>query len=207
MNMEAIVESLLLRSAVLFLMVGSVAGLAAGALLLWQPQRLSALGAVLNSWVSTRNMDTVLERSVTLEPWFYRHHRIVGAITLLASAYVIYFFTLSHDGGSTVRALAREFDWPAVVVSILLDALVLSLVLGALLAAFVSLYLMIRPSLLRGFEQGANRWLSLRRAMKPLEIPRQGVDELVFKHRRQAGILLVLGSLYTLAMLTLWLDL
>jgi hypothetical protein len=42
--------------------------------------------------------------------------------------------------------------------------------------------------------------------MKPLEIPRQGVDELVFKHRRQAGILLVLGSLYTLVVLTLMLS-
>jgi hypothetical protein len=188
-------------------MVGSVAGLAAGALLLWQPQRLSAIGAVLNRWVSTRKLDTVLERSVTLEPWFYRHHRVVGTATLLASAYVIYFFTISLDGASAVKVLSQQFNWPAVVVSVLLDALVLSLVLGALLAAFVSLYLTIRPSMLRGFEQGANRWLSLRRAMKPLEIPRQGVDELVFKHRRQAGILLVLGSLYTLAMLTLWLDL
>lgn len=205
--METIVESLLLRSAVLFLMAGGVAGLAAGSLLLWQPQRLSAISAVLNRWVSTRHLDTALERSVALDPWFYRHHRAVGAITLLASAYVIYFFTLSLDGASAVQVLAREFNWHPVLVSMLLDALVLSLVLGALLAAFISLYLMIRPSLLRGFEQKANRWVSLRRAMKPLEIPRQGVDELVFRHRRQAGMLLVLGSLYTLAMLTLWLDL
>lgn len=204
--METIVESLLLRSAVLFFMVGSVAGLAAGALLLWQPQRLSAIGTVLNRWVSTRHLDTVLERNVALDPWFYRHHRVVGAVTLLASAYVIYFFTLSLDGTNTVQALAREFNWHPVLVSMLLDALVLSLVLGALLAAFVSLYLMIRPSLLRGFEQEANRWVSLRRAMKPLEIPRQGVDELVFKHRRQAGMLLLLGSLYTLVMLAVWMD-
>jgi len=83
---------------------------------------------------------------------------------------------------------------------------VLSALLGALFAAFVSLFLLLRPSLLSGFEQGANRWVSLRRALKPMEIPRKGVDEYVFRYGRQAGTLLVLGSLYALAFLTYWLN-
>ena len=44
--MNPIVESLLLRSAVLFLIVGSLAGLVVGALLLWNPFRLRAIGNV-----------------------------------------------------------------------------------------------------------------------------------------------------------------
>ena len=88
----------------------------------------------------------------------------------------------------------------------LLDALVLCVLLGALFALFVSLFLLRRPSLLKDFEQGANQWISLRRALRPLELPREGVDEYVFKFGPQAGILLVLGSLYTLALLTIWLS-
>jgi hypothetical protein len=88
----------------------------------------------------------------------------------------------------------------------LLDALVLSALIGALFAAFVGLFLLLRPSMLREFEQGANRWISLRRALKPMEIPRAGVDEYVFLHGRRVGVLLVLGSLYTLVLLTLWLS-
>jgi cell division protein FtsW (lipid II flippase) len=84
--------------------------------------------------------------------------------------------------------------------------MVLSSLLGALFAVFISLFLLLRPSMLRDFEQGANRWVSLRRGLKPLEIGRAGVDEYVFKYGRQAGILLVLGSIYTLSLLTFWLG-
>jgi hypothetical protein len=60
---------------------------------------------------------------------------------------------------------------------------------------------MFRPSLLRGFEETANQWLSLRRAMKPMEIQRDNMDRYVQRYARQVGIFLLLGSLYTLLLL------
>lgn len=202
--MDTVVESLLLRSAVLFLIAGSLAGLVVGALLLWRPQRLRMVSAVLNRWVSTRHLDQSLERSVSLDPWFYRYRRSSGVLTLLGSCYILYFFTVSLDKVDAINGLSRYFKQPVVLVGALLDAGVLIALLGALFAGFISLFLLWRPSLLREFEQGANQWLSLRRALKPLEIPRQGVDEYVLQHGRRAGILLVLGSLYTLVLLTFW---
>jgi hypothetical protein len=199
-----IVEALLLRSAVLFLMLGSLAGLVVGALLLWSPQRLRAVSSLLNRWISTRHLDLTLDRSVELDPWFYRHHRTSAWLILLASAYIIYSFTIGLNRANAVIGLSRYFHLPEGLVDGLLDAMVLSALLGALLAVFVSLFLLLRPSMLRDFEQGANRWISLRRGLKPFEIGRAGVDEYVFKYGRQAGILLVLGSLYTLSLLTFW---
>lgn len=204
--MTPLVESLLLRSAVLFLLAGSLAGLVVGVLLLWHPERLRAASNLLNRWISTRHLDQSLERPIVFDPWFYRYRRTSSTLTLLASAYILYFFTAKIDRASTVIGLSRHFALSSALVGGLLDALVLSAVLGALFAAFVSLFLLFRPSLLRDFEQGANRWVSLRRALKPAEIPRAGVDEYVFKYGRQAGILLVLGSLYTLALLSFWLG-
>jgi hypothetical protein len=204
--MNPVVESLLLRSAVLFLMVGSLAGLGVGALLLWNPQRLRWIGNILNRWVSTRHLDQTLERTVDFDPLFYRYRRVGGGLVLLASGYILYSFTFGLDRANTIIGLARRFSLPSALVGGLLDALVLSALLGALFAAFVSLFLLLRPSQLRDFEQVANRWVSLRRGLKPVEIPRKGVDEYVFKYGRQAGILLVLGSLYTLALLTFWLS-
>lgn len=204
--MDTVVESLLLRSAVLFLIVGSLAGLVVGALLLWRPQRLRMVSAVLNRWVSTRHLDQSLERSVSLDPWFYRYRRTSGVLTLLGSCYILYFFTVSLDKVEAINGLSRHFKLPFVLVGALLDAGVLIALLGALFAGFISLFLLWRPSLLREFEQGANQWVSLRRALKPAEIPRPGVDEYVFQHGRRAGILLVLGSLYTLVLLTMLLS-
>lgn len=202
--MSPIVEALLLRSAALFLMLGSLAGLIVGALLLWSPHRLRVTGSFLNRWVSTRHLDQTLDRSVAIDPWFYRHHRASAWLILLASAYIIYSFTVGMDRASAVIGLSRRFYLPEGLVGGLLDAMVLSALLGTLLAVFVSLFLLLRPSMLRDFEQDANRWISLRRGLKPLEVRREGLDEFVYKYARQAGILLVLGSLYTLALLTFW---
>ena len=204
MLVNPVVALLLLRSAVIFLMLGSLAGLVVGSLLIWNPHRLRKIGNMLNRWISTRHLDQTLDRSIDIDPWFYRHHRVSAGLILLASIYILYAFTIGLDRASAITGLSRHFPLPSGLIGGLLDALVLSALLGALFAAFISLFLLLRPSMLRDFEQGANRWVSLRRGLKPLEIQREGMDEYAFKYNRQAGILLVLGSLYTLALLTFW---
>ncbi len=113
---------------------------------------------------------------------------------------------MGMDRADTLSGLVKHFNYPSYLIAGLLDALVLSALLGAVFAAFVALFLLLRPSMLREFEQGANRWISLRRALKPVEIARKGVDEYVFQHGRRVGIVLLLGSLYTLVLLTMWLS-
>lgn len=175
--MDPIIASLLLRSAVLFLMVGSIAGLVVGALLIRSPQRLRVIGNLLNRWVSTRHIDQALERSINVDPWFYRHRRISGGLILLASVYILYALTFNLDRANVIIGLSLRFSLHQALVGGLLDALVLSTLLGALLAVFVGLFLLLRPSSLRDFEQVSNRWVSMRRALKPMEVRREAVDE------------------------------
>ncbi|HEU0187959.1 MAG TPA: hypothetical protein VFR06_08710, partial [Gallionellaceae bacterium] len=87
-----------------------------------------------------------------------------------------------------------------------LDTLVLVLLGGAVFALLVSTFLLVRPSLLKGLEHGANQSVSLRQTLKPLELPHNHLDQLVGRHRQLAGSLLLLGSLYTLVMLAYWLG-
>ena len=204
--MQPLIQSWLLQSFVIFLIIGSLAGMAAGVLLLLRPEVLQRLGYKLNRWISTRHLDQSMERTINLDPWFYRYRRVGGTLIFLGAVYVIYYFTVSLDRASTIGGLARYFKLHPVLIGGLLDALVLSSILGALCAALVGLFLILRPSMLRDFEQVANQWVSLRRAMKSMEIRRDGVDEYVFQRARQAGILLVLGSFYVLVMLTIWLS-
>ena len=204
--MNQFVQSWLLQSFVIFLIVGSLAGMVVGVLLVLRPQSLQRVSQLLNRWISTRHLDQSLERSVSLDPWFYRYRRTSCTLTLLGAFYILYFFTVNMDRANTISAFAQHSSLPTALIAWLLDALVLSALLGALFAAFISVSLLLRPSMLREFEQGANQWLSLRRALKPMEIPRKDVDAYVFQHGRQAGILLVLGSLYTVVLLTIWLG-
>ncbi len=204
--MNPFIQSWLLQSFAIFLIVGSLAGVVVGMLLVLRPHSLQRVNQRLNRWFSTRHLERPLERSVNIDPWFYRYRRSGGTLILLGALYILYFFTVSMDRSGATTSLAAYFNLPSPLVGALLDAMVLSALLGALFAAFVSLFLLVRPSVLRGFEQGANQWLSLRRGMKPMEIARPALDEYVLQHRQGAGILIVLGSLYALVLLAVWLG-
>ncbi len=199
-----LIEPLLLRVLLNFLLLGSCAGLIVGAVLILRPHWLERVSLFTNRWISMRQFDKLLESSVKLDPWFYRYHRASGALILVGAMYALYFFTVKLDKASAIAGLANQFRVPAAYVDALFSPLVLIALLGAMFALFVSLFLLFNPSLLRGFEHGANQWLSLRRALKPLEISRRSLDEFTFRHTQQMGVMLVLGSLYTLVLLIFW---
>jgi len=102
--------------------------------------------------------------------------------------------------------LARRFVYPRALAEALLDAVVLSALLGALAASIASLFVLFRPSMMRGFEESANQWLSLRKTLKPMEIPRDVFETYVERYARQVGLFLMLGGLYTLVLLLIWLG-
>ncbi|MBA4381697.1 MAG: hypothetical protein C0406_03945 [Sideroxydans sp.] len=204
--MHPIIQTWLFQSAVIFIIMGSVAGLLIGALLVFRPQQFQVISAILNRWISTRTFDKALESSFSIDPWLYRYRRVTGALILLGALFVLFYFTVRLDRAATIEGLAKHFHYYPSIVSGLLDALVLSSLLGALCAIFVALCLIFRPSLLRGFEESANQWLSLRKALKPMEIPRDNMDRYVQRYTRQVGIFLLLGSLYTLVLLAYWMT-
>jgi uncharacterized membrane protein len=198
------VETILLHSFLNFLLLGSGTGLIVGAILILRPNWLERASAFCNRWISTRQLNRKLESSIPLDAWFYRYNRMTGGATLVGALYILYFFTVRIDKSVAIVSLSKRFHVPSAYIATLIDPLVLIALLGATFALVISLFVCLRPSLLRDFEQRANQWISLRSAMKPLEIQRNGVDELVFRHARHVGVMLVLGSIYTLALLTLW---
>lgn len=204
--MPPLIQAWLFQSAVIFLALGGVAGILIGALLVFRPGAFGALSAPLNRWISTRGLDKTLESNFSLEPWLYRHRHGTGAAILFGALFVLYFFSVQLDRAETLAGLARHYPYYPSLIAGLLDALVLSALLGALCATFVALFLLFRPSLLRGFEAGTNQWLSLRKALKPMEIPRDALDRYVERHARQAGLFLLLGGLYILVLLAYWLT-
>lgn len=196
----------LLRSLALLLMLGSVAGIVVGVLLLWRPEWLEWLGKHADRWVSTRQMGRSLQRQMNLDHWFYRHSRQSGGAMLLAALYIIYMLFAHFNRAELLAGLAKMQLLQPVLLETLLDTLVLFFLAGTLLAVLVSLFLIFRPSMLRDMELGANQPVSLRQALKPMEIQRGNLDGLVLRHAQKAGVLLLFGSLYTLLGLMYWLT-
>ena len=202
--MNPILTSILWQSLIVFLFVGSAAGVVLGLLLILRPAWLQSASKFTNRWVSTRQLDLALERSINIDMFVYRYRFVGGGLLLAGAAFILYFFSVQFDKASVIAMGLQLYHWPARLMEALVDGVVLSGLVGALSAAIVSLLLLLRPDLLRGVEQYSNRWVSSRRALKPMAIPHYEVDEAVFRHRQLAGSLLILGSLYTVIMLIVW---
>jgi len=194
-------DAVMTRGLILFLIAGSVAGLFAGAALLLRPDWLLRVSAFTNRWVSTRQMTRPLVRSFHMEGWLYRHNRISGAMLMLGSIYILYFFTAVFNKLGVLTNVFKISGIAPGVMAGLIDALVLTCITGAVFVAIVSLFLLFRPSMLRELELRANHTMSLRRVLKPLENQHAALDEYVFQNVRVAGVLILAGSLYTLVVL------
>ena len=195
----------LLRSLVLFLMLGSIAGLLMGLLMLWRPQWLAGISKVANSWVSTRQMSRPVNQPINIDHWFYRHANISGGLLIAGAVYILYVFTLQMTRADLLLSFAK-LNWVQhVMLQPVIDALVFVFIIGAVLAFFVGLFLIIRPSMLRDWEQGLNQQLPLRTSLKPLEIQYNQIDTFFSRHFQWVGVLLIVASLYVLVALTFWL--
>lgn len=185
---------LLWRELAIFLLICAPVGVAVSLLLIFKPQLMERVNGMANRWVTARRMNEFLDRSISIEHWFYRHHRAFGAAVMLGSLYIVVYFGILFD---KVYAL-QHLNWkvPPRLMDGLLDALVLSSLTGAVTAFMVGLFLWLRPSLLKGIEGEANQWISSRRAIKMLEVPRDQIELFVARHMQRIGWLLLLGSIY-----------
>lgn len=189
-----LIDTLLWRDLAIFLIICASLGVVVSLLLIAKPQLLERFNRVANRWISARHLNRFLDQSISIEHWFYRHHRAFGAVVMLGSSYIFIYFGVLFDKVYVLQHL--NWKIPPKLIAGLLDALVLSSLTGAVVAFMVGLFLWMRPSLLRGIEVDANQWVSSRRAIKMLEIPRDQVENFVVRHAQRVGWLLLLGSIY-----------
>lgn len=198
-------DAVLLRSLILFLLLGSFVGLLAGTALILRPEWLQRISKFSNRWVSTRQMGRPLEQKVNIDHWFYKYGHVSGVLLLAGAIYILVMMTTQIVRSDLLITLGKMHLIHSSVLGLFLDALVLLFMTGAVLSLVVSLFLLFRPSMLRDLEVGVNRNVSMRQTLKPMEIPRSNMDQLVFGNVRIAGAVLLCGSLYTFVVMLFWL--
>lgn len=188
------VNIILWRSLAIFLIVGASMGVVVSTLLIFKPHLMARVNRLANRWISTRRLNQCLDRSISVEHWFYRHHRPLGMLIILGASYILVYFGLLFDKSIALQRLSGYA--PVRLLDVLLDALALASLTGAAVALFVGLVLCLRPSLLRGIEESTNLWISSRRVTRVLDIPRDQLERFVAGHTQRVGWLLLLGSIY-----------
>jgi hypothetical protein len=193
------VDIFLWRALAIFLLFGALLGVLLGLLLIFKPQYVERINRVANRWVSTRQINRWLDSSISIEHWFYRHHRAVGIVVVLGASYMFIYFSILFDKAYTLQRLSGTL--PAKLLDGLLDALVLGSLAGSVVALIAGLFIWLRPSLLRDIEQEANKWTSLPDAAEMLDKQHGQVDRFVERHAQRVGWLLLLGSIYLFVVL------
>ncbi len=94
---------------------------------------------------------------------------------------------------------------PAAVNAIIAESLWLFLCCGLVIALIYGLLLLLTPRAALALSSRLNRWVSLRRAFKPLELPRPQ-DRRLYHYHRAVGAGLFLGSIYILYILNYHYD-
>ena len=84
-----------------------------------------------------------------------------------------------------------------ILITTLQESLLLFFLIGSLFALLLGLLFIASPARAKQFSQSNNRWLSLRRSTKPLEIPRS-IEQSFYRHHRLIGLFILLSAAYIL---------
>lgn len=140
-----------------------------------------------------------LNRPYNLDRWFYRRHRLYGAVVAALALVLLGYLTF---GDASYRWLAVVEPRYRGVAAMLIDVARVLLWLFGVFALVIATVVFVRPSALKGVEDKVNRWISPGRSAG-LEREYRGPDRWAVRHPRAWGVTVALVSLACLLALLL----
>lgn len=165
-----------------------------GLLLLLRPSFIIQLNHRVDKKFSLRRATKFIEVPYPVDHLFYKHHRILGVVVTLTSAYVLYYFLAIYD--AEIIADFLQASSYAFVYDILINAGRLFMLICSSLIVLLGVTIFIRPSQLKIVEKWANHWVSTRKPAQLLSVEHHPVNRLAYNYPRLTGIIIIILSLY-----------
>ena len=176
--------------------IAGAIGVAAGAGLLIVPGQTLRERTTLRRWLFEIDLIALLDRRLVIERALYRHHYAFGAAVIVGAVTLLVTLLELRDHPLVTGVLSGILGaWGA-------GAVILTSWALALFALGIGVFLLIRPSALKGFEAAANRWIEpFPSADKPGEPAGEAFITLLVLRapRLTAALLLAAGSACLLA--------
>ena len=167
-----------------------------GLALIIMPTRFLTWGNSVNRWISTSTFFNTLDKPRNYERFYYKHHRIFGAVIVVLAAVTIYMLVFHADLDATTAAVQKLAM--SVFGKWLLKTCLYILIGLSVLALIAGIVIFIRPSLLKSMEALGNRWIDtgapLDRFNEVHDIP----ANILPGRPRLFGCFVLLGALYIL---------
>jgi hypothetical protein len=165
-----------------------VLGVAVGTAFLISPSHYFAPGSAWRRWFLETDVGDIFNRRYAVERTIYRRHRIFGGFVIAGAVagLALLVFLWSHP--QAAQWLRDGLGRLGLRLTLALTGTVFTLLV---LTGFLMLF---RPSLLKGVEVRANRWIEAKRPPKRAEI-----TGLILRGPRLLGVLLMLAGAKCLA--------
>jgi len=166
------------------LFILSVGTFLAGVLIFFAPGSIVLAGNVLNRWISFDRWLSPLESPVVI---------------VIAALYTLLMLLINFEGvGAASKSLGVHED---IIMTWLVESVVMFVILGSLCTLIIGIIVIVRPSILKGFESWMNRWVRTDRVLDALDAPHGELDRLFSYRHRLVGLMVMAGSLYVTATL------
>ena len=184
----------LLQGLAVALVLGLLLALGIGVLLLARPGTAFAINERLSRWIDTTPTFSALDRPRSLERYFYRHHRLLGALIVGGASYVLWRWAFVYERADMIAVVGQ--GWVSAGLDWLPAALEVALVALHMVIFVVGALVMFRPSLLKGVERAANRWQEP--SANRLDSVVGSLDEAFEGHPRVSGLILAISATWCL---------
>jgi hypothetical protein len=178
-------------------LVFAVLGVAVGVALILASARTLRFFHVMNRWISTRGALRLMEIPRSTEQFSHRNRRWIGGALMAGGAFAMYGLIAGVDAGAFAALFAKAER--AVVLAIVTGTLKWFLFAGSVAGVLVGLLLCFFPERLTSIEKYANRWFSVRRALRGSDDVHLTLDRLVEAHPALSGGILACTALGALA--------
>jgi hypothetical protein len=196
--MNTMLTEILIDSSYLFITIGAFIALTLGFGLIFAPSLTLKLNEKINTRVSLREKTKAIETAIKSEPFFYKYSKISGAILVLGSIFVLYTLT-TFNAYSLIPHLPKSITpqaWEWVI-----DSAQIFFFITCSFILIFGLIIFIRPSLVKGFEETANHWISTRKSFSKMSTNIDFTNKLVNAYPRVFGAFIVIFSLFVLFLL------
>jgi len=172
-----------------------------GLMLIVRPDIIVRLNQGVGKKFSFRRSTKILEIPTNIDRLFYRHHRIIGAGVTLLAGYVLYYFSFGYNAVA-VSEILKTYNHGDII-DMVISSLRLFMQVCCAVILLLGVAIFYRPSQLKKVEAWANRWISTRKATRPLSLDRDQMNQLVYKYPRFSGLLIAILSIYASVLLFL----
>ena len=167
-----------------------------GAWALLIPAHFIRINTRFSRWVDLRREpERHAPKSIHVERWFYRHHRLAGTALIAGAAYTLYEVLFRIDPASVNRAVSGFTEHP--LAQVLVDAAFGYVYIAGVFAVVLGIVIFLRPSMLKGFEAWSNRWVATEELGSFLDERNHTPDQWVARHPRLFGSVVIIGGIAT----------